>query len=77
MKIAVKYPLRSYSTQDLRAWIAIFRPHFNEKVVATYCIQTSKRSPFTTTINETSIITSNVRQKIVVFSLLFLFSNLN
>ena len=34
MKIAVKYPLRSYSTQDLRAWIAIFRPHFNEKVVA-------------------------------------------
>ena len=34
MKIAVKYP-RSYSTNDLRAWIInTNRPHFNEKVVA-------------------------------------------
>ena len=36
----------------------------------------NKRSLFTTTINEMSIITSNVCQKIVVFSLLFLLSNL-
>ena len=35
MKIAVKYPSRPYSTNDLRAWIInTNRPHFSEKVVA-------------------------------------------
>ena len=35
-----------------------------------------KQSPFTMSNTETSIITSNVCQKIVVFSLLFLLNNL-
>ena len=35
MKIAVKNPSRSYSTNELRAWITnTNRPHFSQKVVA-------------------------------------------